>query len=221
MIIAIDGPAASGKSTVAKALASRLSFGYLDTGAMYRAVAYAALRDGLVLDDEVSVAGLAERSKIAFEYESGEALPSRVLLDGSDVTEAIRTPQVDASVSRVARIPSVRSALVTQQRAIAAEGDFVVEGRDIGTVVFPDAGVKVFLTASSQVRASRRHVDLTEGGYAVEADVVEEGIAERDRLDSAREASPLTPADDAHHIDTSALSPDEVVDHIAALVQAG
>lgn len=219
MIVAIDGPAASGKSTVARTLATRIGGHYLDTGAMYRAVAYAALQRGVPLDDGKALSVLTATLSISFAHAGDSALPTAVLLDGVDVTAQIRTPEVDAAVSAVASDPGVRSALVVQQRQLAASAPLiVVEGRDIGTVVFPDAGVKIFLTASPEERARRRHAEMTGRGHAVETGSVREGLDRRDEADSTRAASPLEPAEDAVELDTTGLSIDEVVDAIAALV---
>lgn len=219
MIIAIDGPAASGKSTVARALASRMGFRYLDTGAMYRAVAYRALDRGLDISDETAVSRIAQSEDIAFAHDEGGALPTRVLIGGKDVTAAIRTPAVDNAVSVVAGMPRVREAMVAQQRHLGERGDIVVEGRDIGTVVFPDARVKVFLTASADERARRRELDMTDGGHDMPRESVRDALQRRDELDSTREVSPLAAADDAFALDTTGLSIDEVVTRIAALAE--
>jgi len=216
MIIAIDGPGASGKSTVAQAVARRLGIHYLDTGAMYRAVAARALELGIPLDDEVALISLAERAPVTFAYESGPTLPSAVYIDGRDVTRQIRTPEVDACVSAVARVPGVRTIMVAQQRMLARDGDSVVEGRDIGTVVFPNAEVKVFLTASPEERARRRSLDLADAGHALTEEEVLERLRRRDRADSTREASPLERAPDAISIDTTGRTADEVVDELVA-----
>jgi cytidylate kinase len=220
MIIAIDGPAASGKSTVAKALASRLGFQYLDTGAMYRAVAFRALSKQVDLTDEPAVAAIAATAEVTFAHEQGSALPTRVSIAGEDVTTAIRTPAVDSAVSPVSAMPSVREALVAQQRRIGAEGDIVVEGRDIGTVVFPHAEVKVFLTASSEERARRRTVDMVDRGHDLAVEWVQSDLERRDAADSTREASPLAPADDAIRLDTTGMSIDDVVAAITALAES-
>ena len=219
MIIAIDGPAGSGKSTVAKLVAGRLGFHYLDTGAMYRAVAYRALSQGISLDDEPRVAAIAAHEPIAFGHDAGEALPSRVSIGGLDVTTAIRTPDVDAAVSPVARLPLVREAMVEQQRHLAREADIVVEGRDIGTVVFPDAELKVFLTASPEERARRRTAQQSASGHAVDEAEVRDALIRRDAIDSTREHSPMAAAEDAVPLDTTALTLDAVVEQIAALAQ--
>jgi cytidylate kinase len=220
MIIAIDGPAASGKSTVAKALAERLGFGYLDTGAMYRAIAYRALEAGANVDDEEAVSQIARSERIRFEDDPSTGLRTRVFVDAEDVTRAIRTPAVDHAVSPVARLPKVREAMVAQQRELGASGDVVVEGRDIGTVVFPNAEVKVFLTASADERARRREIDLVGTGHVVARDAVRDALERRDTIDSTRESSPLAIADDAQIVDTTGMSIDEVVGRISDLVES-
>jgi cytidylate kinase len=201
MIIAIDGPAGAGKSTVAKAVASRLGFNFLDSGAMYRAL-------GLSLSEEDG--DPAERAR-AIDIE----LNDRVLLDGRDVTDAIRTPEASEAASRVATLQPVRAALVDKQRAMLHDGgDWVAEGRDIGTVVAPDAGLKVFLTASPEQRARRRAEEL-----GTDYEIVLRDQALRDQQDQQREHSPLTPAGDAVEVDTSDLSIDQVVERIASLAR--
>lgn len=221
MIIAIDGGAASGKSTVARGLAVRLGVEYLDTGAMYRALAWKALHQPVpILDDDQALTGLAEAADIRFEHEGGSPLPARVLIDGEDVTLAIRAPETDAAVSVVARVPGVRHAMVARQRSACDGVDCVVEGRDIGTVVFPNAEVKVFLEASPEARARRRAADMERAGHEVAEDEVRERLLHRDEIDTARVTSPLKPAEDAVRIDTSEMSPDEVVGEIVALASA-
>lgn len=206
-VVAIDGPAGAGKSTIARALARRLAVPYLDTGAMYRAVTHAALRDGVEPSDIEAVTRLAKDSSI-------EITEDRVTVDGADVTREIRTDRINRAVSHVAAISGVRTVLREQQRAwVTAHGGGVVEGRDIGTVVFPDATLKVFLTASPEVRAHRR---VAESGGDVEA--IARSIAERDRLDSSRVDSPLMTADGSITLDTSNLSIDDVVEKLIALV---
>jgi cytidylate kinase len=194
-VIAIDGPAGSGKSTVSKALAARLGIERLDTGAMYRAVAWAALQQRLDPADGPAVAAVARQARI----QVGPA----VTIDGTDVTGAIRSPEVSRAVSLVAANPDVRASLVDQQRRWAvAHGGGVVEGRDIGTVVFPDAAVKVYLDASPEERARRRH------------DESAEGVARRDRIDATRAVSPLYQAGDARHLDTTGRTVEQVVEEI-------
>jgi CMP/dCMP kinase len=200
MVVAIDGPAGAGKSTVARAAAERLGFTYLDSGAMYRALALAAAGR-----DDSDLAAIADSADIR--------LGDRVLLDGEDVTNAIRTPEVTERSSRVSTDPEVRAALVRKQREMLAEGDWVAEGRDIGTVVCPDAAVKVFLTARPEVRARRRADQFGEDYATVLAD-----LAVRDRRDMEREHSPLVPAPDAVPVDTSDLDLDGVLEQIETLV---
>jgi cytidylate kinase len=219
MIIAIDGPAGSGKSTVAKHVARALGFHYLDTGAMYRAVAYRVIWQGISPADEEAAVAVATTEEITFAHEPGEPLPSRVLIGGKDVTEAIRTPQVDDAVSAVARMPRVREAMVAQQRHLAQTSEIVVEGRDIGTVVFPDAELKVYLTASPEERARRRAAQHVASGLAADEDGVRAALLRRDSADSSRDHSPLAAADDAVQLDTSGMSLDEVVDAVAALAE--
>jgi cytidylate kinase len=200
-IVAIDGPAGAGKSTVARALATELGFTYLDSGAMYRAVALAALQRGV---EAAEIAG-------SLRIEVGD----RVLLDGEDVTAAIRAPAVSEAASRAAADPEVRRAMVAQQRRVLSHGDWVAEGRDIGTVVAPDADVKVFLTADPRERARRRAAEL---GAGTERVLAEQTI--RDERDRSREHSPLQPAPGAVVLDTTRLELAEVVSRIAALVEA-
>lgn len=223
MIVAIDGPAGSGKSTVARLIARDRGFTYLDTGAMYRSVAYLALQRNVDLEDERAVAAIACAEPVSFgrAVDGGQS----VAIAGQDVTEAIRTPEVDAAVSCVASIPSVRHEMVRQQRALSGEGDVVAEGRDIGTVVFPQAQVKVFLTASPQTRARRRADQrrASEGASdasAVDEQAVLEAILRRDEADSTRAEAPLRAAEDAVHIDSSSYGIDEVVSRIVALIDA-
>jgi cytidylate kinase len=221
LIVAIDGPAASGKSTVAKLLAWRLGMAYLDTGAMYRAIAVEALRRGIALDDAAGLSALARQVTVSFVHEEDSPLPAGVLVDGVDVTRAIRTPEADAAVSPVSAVPGVRSAMVEQQRRIAAESPHtVLEGRDIGTVVFPNAEVKVFLTASAEERARRRTLDMIGRGVEMSQSDVQEKLESRDRYDSTRHASPMSCAEDAFAIDTTGMTIDEVVDAIIGLVEA-
>lgn len=219
MIVAVDGPAGAGKSTVARLLAKRLGFAYLDSGAMYRAVALKALEEGADLGDAGAIGGLARSFDLELrdcDNDKGEA--PRVLLDGHDVSARIREPDISRASSQVATLAEVRNELVARQRWILARGDHVAEGRDIGTVVAPGAELKLFLTASRDERARRRARDLGLEGERTGQDLVGGELKERDRADMTRDVSPLEPAADAVQIDTTDLSVDEVVERIVALI---
>ena len=212
LIIAIDGPSGVGKGTVARAIAAELGYRHVDSGAMYRAVGWKVLQLGIGFDEEARIAGLAETSTIDISATS-------VSIDGADVTRAIRTPQIDTAAASVARLPTVRAILVGRQRTLGASGGIVMEGRDIGTVVFPDADVKLYLDASAEERARRRaHDPSHSGGPAAIAEVVTL-MSERDRSDSTRAASPLYAAADATVIDTTDAPINEVVERVMAMVR--
>lgn len=221
MIIAIDGPAGAGKSTTARALAERLGYAYIDTGAMYRAVALAAAEAGLqVPADNKRIATLARTLPIALK-DNGQ----RIYIGERDVTTLIRTPEIGALTSQISALPAVREVIVQQQRDIArcSEqecGGAVLEGRDIQTVVFPDAPVKIFLTADLDTRAQRRLQQWQEKGEAATSQAAQQDIAARDNRDSTREVSPLQAAPDAKHINTDELTPEQVVERIAHIVQS-
>lgn len=218
MIIAIDGPSGAGKSTVAKAVARNLGFSCLDTGAMYRAIAWRALTDGVALDDAAALGELARTHQVTFEHEAGDPIPKRVLLDGIDITQAIRTAEIDKAVSPVSATPSVREALTDQQRRIGRSGDYVIEGRDIGSVVFPDAELNVFLTASSEERAHRRvRQNVDRGVGSIDFDEVLQDIIRRDEADSKRSASPLVIPDDAIVIDSTNHYIEDIIARICAM----
>ncbi len=218
-IVAIDGPAGAGKSAAARGLARRLGLPYLDTGAMYRAVAVAVRRQGFrpPLDAAARAEAEALASRVTIEFR-GAAAAQRVLLDGRDITEELREPEISELSSEVSAIPGVRRALVAQQRRLAACHGGVVEGRDIGTVVFPAAPVKVFLTASPEVRARRRWEELRRRGLAVDWEGVLAQQRRRDERDATRTDSPLRPAPDAVVVDTSTMTLAQVVDALEALV---
>jgi CMP/dCMP kinase len=214
VVVAIDGPAGSGKSTVARRVAELAGLRYLDTGATYRALTLALLRRGVPPEDPRAVADAAKSVDLTLELAPGDTGAARVLLDGVSVGPELRSPQVNAAVSAVAAVPAVRELLVARQRSLAGLGGIVVEGRDIGTVVWPGADVKVFLTASDSERARRRGSDRGGGGESAEA------LARRDRLDSGRAASPTRAADDALVIDSTDRTVDQVVEEILRLVEA-
>lgn len=214
--IAIDGPAGAGKSTVAKIVADRLGYLYIDTGAMYRAVALLAIEQGVAFDDAEGLTALIRDNEIALE-----PAPSgcRVFINGKDVSRDIRLPEVGNAASPVSAVAEVRSLLVAMQQELAARRPVVMDGRDIGTVVLPDAACKVFLTASTRVRAQRRAKELLEKGLDADIDQVEREIMERDQRDSTRAASPLRQAEDAVLLDSSDMSVEEVVSHIIELAE--
>lgn len=214
MVIAIDGPAGSGKSSTAKGVAKKLNFLHLDTGAMYRAVTLKCLREGISYKDEKALSQVVRKSSILF---SGRAPDTRVFLDSEDVTEEIRSERVTNSVSDYCAPAVVRNELVANQRMISKGRSVVSEGRDMGTVVFPDAEIKIYMTASVEERARRRHNQLLEAGTQKNmSDLITE-IRERDRKDSTRENSPLKKADDAVELDTTAMSLEEQIERISEM----
>jgi len=214
LIIAIDGPSGAGKGTVARAVADRLGYRHIDSGAMYRAVAWKALQEGIDLADEAAVAAIGERA--VFDLDNG-----RVAIDGHDVSRAIRTPEIDNAATTVARHPAVRRVLVARQRTYGATGGVVMEGRDIGTVVFPDADVKIYLDASPEERARRRAADPAHASSKVtQLSEVAIALAERDKSDSTRTASPLAVAGDAIVVDTTGVPVESVIETVVTLVRA-
>lgn len=215
MIIAIDGPSGAGKSSVSKDVAAKLGFACLDTGAMYRSVAFVAQERGVALDDADTLGDIARTCEIEFSHEEGNPAPIGIAIAGIDVTQAIRAAEIDRAVSPVSAVPAVREALVEQQRRIGSAGNYVVEGRDIGTVVFPHAELKVFLTASDEARARRRVLQNEQRKVgSTDFDEVLASLRQRDEIDSSREASPLAAAADAIEIDSSDMSQAEVVARI-------
>ncbi len=217
LVIAIDGPVGSGKSTIARALAARLGIGYLDTGAMYRAVTLKALRTGIDMEDPDALTRLAASCDIRLESAPGG---TRVFLDGEDVTDTIRSLEVTNNAFRPSQTPGVRKRMVELQRLAAARGPLVAEGRDMGTVVFPDSPAKFYLDASVDERAKRRHRDHTARGDSVSMEELKRQILLRDKRDSTRSASPLRRADDAVYVDSTNMSVDEVVEHIVSVLSA-
>jgi cytidylate kinase len=213
--IAIDGPAGAGKSTTARMLAAQLGYVYVDSGAMYRAVAWRCYKDDAPTDNEEAIAGIAQELDIQFAPGVNGSHEQRVFADGVDVTQAIRTPEISQLASNISAARAVREILVAKQRELGKAGGVVMEGRDIGTVVLPDAEIKIFLTASLDERARRRYLEMElKGDTAVTIGQVREAIAERDERDSTRAVSPLTPADDSIIIDSEEMTARQVVDTI-------
>lgn len=217
LVVAIDGPTASGKSTAGRALAARLGYVYIDSGAMYRAVGWKAIEEGIALDDAERLEALARRARIRI---GGDPVRPTITVDGEDVTALIRTPVVDAASSKVSVVAGVRAALVEQQREIGREGGVVMDGRDIGTHVFPDADVKFFFTAAPGVRAERRHDENVARGRNESLAETLAALEERDRRDESRDTAPLRRAADAVEIDTTELSRDAVVGKMLEIVTA-
>jgi cytidylate kinase len=220
MIIAIDGPAGAGKSTVAQRLSRSLGFGYLDTGAMYRALTLRALRDHLDLGDEDKLAAVAAELDLEMVYTARRRPPYRMLMDGEDVTRGIRSREVSAHVSQVSSHPCVRKEMVRKQRSLGASGGMVVEGRDVGTVVFPRADLKFFITATAKERARRRYQEMVKDGYEVSLHTVEQEMVRRDHFDSTRRYNPLKRAPDAQLIDTTGETVSRVVGRLSKAIQA-
>ena len=217
-IIAIDGPAASGKSTLGLRLARALGYLFFDTGVMYRAITWVALQRGLDLKDEAAVSALAEAVDVDVRPASREdGRTGDVLADGQDITWETRRPEVDATVSIVSAYPAVRAALSAQQRRVGLRGKVVMVGRDIGTVVLPEAGLKIYLDASAEQRARRRYDELVGRGEQADFEQILVKVVERDRIDSTREVAPLRPAEDAVHIDSDALDADQVFEKARVL----
>ncbi|MBO4584919.1 MAG: (d)CMP kinase [Clostridia bacterium] len=213
--VAIDGPAGAGKSTVAREVAARHGILYLDTGALYRAIGLFALEKGADTRDEAAIEALLPEIEVSLRFEEGE---QHVLLCGRDVSDEIRTPDVSMAASDVSAIPAVREFLLALQRDIASENDCVMDGRDIGTVILPDADIKIFLTASAEERARRRVAQLAEKGIEADYSAIVEDIKRRDENDSTREISPLKPAPDAVVVDSTDMTFEQVVSYISGMI---
>ena len=211
LIIAIDGPSGAGKGTLARSVADRLGYRHVDTGAMYRAVAWKAAHDDVSLDDDDAVSAIATKADL-------DQVDGRITIDGHDVTREIRTPEVDRAAASVARLPHVREVLVARQRDLGAGGGVVMEGRDIGTVVFPDADMKIYLDASAEVRARRRASDQAHTGGKDSLANVQSDLVARDKTDSTRAVAPLTLAKDAVYLDTTDMPIEVVVHHVLMLL---
>jgi len=215
LVIAIDGPSGAGKSTVARLLARRLGYTYIDTGALYRAVGWKAKQDGVDAADEAALQALCDHTEVAIGHD-GDV--QHVFLNGQDITGDIRTPEMGMMASAVSRSPAVRARLLTLQRKLGDRGGVVMDGRDIGTVVFPKADVKIFLDASPEERGRRRYRELREKGMPVDLAIITEEIRARDLQDSSRDIAPLRPAPDAVAVDSSTMNIEQVVDALLALI---
>ncbi len=216
MIIAIDGPAGAGKTTISKALAARLGYTYIDTGALYRGFALKAQREGVDINDDARLKKMCDEISLYFKNDDGEL---RLYLDGADVTKEIREPQMSMMASDISARPMVREALLHVQRELGRERKVILEGRDIGTVVFPEADCKFYLDASVEERARRRHKDFVKAGKEVAIEKLIEDIKQRDHNDSSRKHAPLMQADDAIHIDSTNFSFDEVIDQLVTIIK--
>ena len=221
LIIAIDGPAAVGKSTMGKLIARELGFLYIDTGAIYRAITWKVLKNKINIDDENTISNLVSNICITIERANSKSLNDyyHIFVDGEDVTEEIRNPRIDQNVSQIARLPKIRKQLIYLQRKLAEKGDIVMEGRDIGSVILPQADIKFYFTASEEERIKRRHKELINKGYSVDYEEVKKQIIQRDKIDSKRKYAPLIKAKDAILIDSTEKSIEEAKDNILKIIE--
>ncbi len=220
LTIAIDGPAAVGKSTMGKLIARELGFLYIDTGAIYRAITWKVLKNKINIDDEKTISNLVSNTCITIERVNRKSQDDyyNIFVDGEDVTEEIRNPRIDQNVSQIARLPKIRKQLIYLQRKLAEKGDIVMEGRDIGSVILPHADIKFYFTASEEERIKRRHKELMNNGYSIDYEEVKKQITQRDKIDSKRKYAPLIKAKDAILIDSTEKSIEEVRDKILKII---
>lgn len=221
LIIAIDGPAAVGKSTIGKLIARELGFLYIDTGAIYRAITWKVLKNNININDENVISNMVSNTYITIEEANCKSLNDyyHIFVDGEDVAEEIRNPRIDQNVSQIARLPKIRKQLIYLQRILAEKGDIVMEGRDIGSVILPKADIKFYFTASEEERIKRRHKELMNKGYSIDYEKVKKQIIQRDKIDSRRKYAPLIKAKDAILIDSTEKSIEEVKDKILKIVK--
>jgi cytidylate kinase len=221
LIIAIDGPAAVGKSTIGKLIARELGFLYIDTGAIYRAITWKVLKNNIDINDENVISNMVSNTYITIEKTNCKSLNDyyHIFVDGEDVAEEIRNPRIDQNVSQIARLPKIRKQLIYLQRILAEKGDIVMEGRDIGSVILPQADIKFYFTASEEERIKRRHKELMNKGYSIDYEKVKKQIIQRDKIDSKRKYAPLIKAKDAILIDSTEKSIEEVKDKILKIIK--
>lgn len=221
LTIAIDGPAAVGKSTMGKLIARELGFLYIDTGAIYRAITWKVLKNNININDEEMISNLVSDTSITIERANCKSLNGyyHIFVDGEDVTEEIRNPRIDQNVSQISRLPKIRKQLIHLQRKLAEKGNIVMEGRDIGSVILPQADIKFYFTASEEERIKRRYKELIEKSYSIDYEVVKKQIIQRDKIDSKRKYAPLIKAKDAILIDSTEKSIEEVKDNILQIIK--
>jgi len=221
LIIAIDGPAAVGKSTMGKLIARELGYTYIDTGAIYRAITWKVLKNNININDEEMISSIVSNTYITIERANKKSLNDyyHIFVDGEDVTEEIRNPMIDQNVSQIARLPKIRKQLIYLQRELAEKGNIVMEGRDIGSVILPQADIKFYFTASEEERIKRRYKELIDKGYSIDYEIVKKQIIQRDKIDSKRKYAPLIKAKDAILIDSTEKSIEEVKDNILKIIK--